>query len=72
VDGEEFTNRIPDNEGGFGANQRTHQMCLIHRDFKHFATPNAKQFRHLGKVSSIMSAKVLSIMRAEARRVTMG
>jgi len=47
-------------------------MCLIHRDFKHFATPNAKQFRHLSKVSSIMSAKVLSIMQAEARRVTMG
>jgi len=38
-------------------------MCLIHGDFKHFATPNAKHFRHLRKVSSIMRAKVLSIMR---------
>jgi len=38
-------------------------MCLIHREFKHFAPPNAKQFRHFRKVSSIMRAKVLSIMR---------
>jgi hypothetical protein len=45
-------------------------MCLIHRDFKHFATPNAKQFRHLRKVSSIMRAKVLSIMREDPARVT--
>jgi hypothetical protein len=45
-------------------------MCLIHRDFKHFAMPNAKQFRHLRKVSSIMRAKVLSIMRADGGRVT--
>jgi hypothetical protein len=47
-------------------------MCLIHGDFKHFATPNAKDFRHSSKVSSIMWTKVLSIMRAEARQVTMG
>jgi hypothetical protein len=46
------------------------QMCLIHRIFKHFATPNAKQFRHLRKVSSIMCAKVLSIMLPDAGRVT--
>jgi hypothetical protein len=46
-------------------------MCLIHGDFKHFATPNTKQFRHWRNDSSIMSAKVLSIMRAEARQVTM-
>jgi hypothetical protein len=26
---------------GSGANRLTHQMCLIHRDFKHFRTPNA-------------------------------
>ena len=49
---------------------KTHQMCLIHRDFKHFAHPNAKQFRHLRKVSSIMCAKVLSIMRVDPGRVT--
>jgi hypothetical protein len=54
VDGEEFTNKIPDIEEGGERNRRTHQMCLIHRDFKHFATPNAKQFRHCRKVSSIM------------------
>jgi hypothetical protein len=45
-------------------------MCLIPGDFKHFAPPNAKQFRHLRKVSSIMRAKVLSIMRADPARVT--
>jgi hypothetical protein len=39
-------------------------MCLIHGDFKHFATPNTKHFRHRRKVSSIMRAKVLSIMLA--------
>jgi hypothetical protein len=50
-------------EGAWGANRQTHQMCLIHREFKHFAPPNAKQFRHFRKVSSIMRAKVLSIMR---------
>jgi hypothetical protein len=59
-------------EGGLGANRQTHQMCLIHRDFKHFATPNAKHFRHLRKVSSIMRAKVLSIMLPDAGRVTLG
>jgi hypothetical protein len=45
-------------------------MCLIHGDFKHFAPPNANQFRHLSKVSSIMHAKVLSIMRADQGPVT--
>jgi len=54
VDGEEFTNKIPDIEEGGNANRRTHEMCLIHRDFKRFATPNAKQFRLSRKVSSIM------------------
>jgi len=47
-------------------------MCPIHRDFKHFAASNANHFRHRGNLSSIMWAKVLSIMRAEARQVTMG
>jgi hypothetical protein len=49
---------------------KANQMCLIHRDFKHFAMPNAKHFRHLRKVSSIMRAKVLSIMREDPGRVT--
>jgi hypothetical protein len=31
-------------------------MCLIHAHFKHFARGKAKQFRHRGKVSSIMPA----------------
>ena len=70
VDGEEFTNKIPDIEGSGNANRQGHQMCLIHRDFKHFASPNAKQFRHLRKVSSIMRAKVLSIMLRDQGQVT--
>ena len=70
LDGEEFTNKIPDIEEAGTQIGKTHQMCLIYRDFKHFATPNAKHFRHLRKVSSIMRAKVLSIMRADAGRVT--
>jgi len=45
-------------------------MFLIHRDFKHFHTATAKQFRHHRKVSSIMRAKVLSIMPANERAVT--
>jgi hypothetical protein len=47
-------------------------MCLIHGDFKHFTARNAKQFRHCRKVSSIMWAKVLSIMQADAGQVTTG
>jgi hypothetical protein len=39
-------------------------MCPIDADFKHFSAPKAKEFRHPGKVSSIMLPKVLSIMRA--------
>jgi hypothetical protein len=57
-------------EGGLGANRQTHQMCLIHRDFKHFAMPNAKHFRLWRKASSIMRAKVLSIMLPDEGRVT--
>jgi len=41
-------------------------MCLIHRDFKHFARSNAINFAAARKVSSIMRAKLLSIMQAEA------
>jgi hypothetical protein len=45
-------------------------MCLIHRDFKHFRGAKAKDFHGPGKVSSIMSAKLLSIMPANAGQVT--
>jgi len=45
-------------------------MCPIHREFKHFPASKAKDFRFRRKVSSIMSAKLLSIMRANAARVT--
>jgi len=47
-------------------------MCLIHGDFKHFATSKANHFPHCRKVSSIMRAKDLSIMRAKTAQVTMG
>jgi hypothetical protein len=47
-------------------------MCLIHRDFKHFAPAKANDFRDLCKNSSIILAKVLSIMRKDARRVRAG
>jgi hypothetical protein len=70
VDGEEFTNKIPDIGESWDANRQTQQMCLIHRDFKHFAAPNAKQFRHRRNISSIMCAKLLSIMRADPAQVT--
>jgi hypothetical protein len=45
-------------------------MCLIHGDFKQFRGPKAKDFRIARKVPSIMSAKVLSIMRSNAAQVT--
>jgi hypothetical protein len=54
LDGEEFTNKIPDIEASSGADHVPHQMCLIHRDFKHFAASKANHFRHCRKVSSIM------------------
>jgi hypothetical protein len=47
-------------------------MCLIHGDFKHFRATKAEDFRFSCKVSSIMWAKVLSIMPTEARPVTAG
>jgi hypothetical protein len=52
------------------ANLGTFQMCLIHKDFKHFPASNPKDFRLRRKVSSIMRAKLLSIMRTNAVRVT--
>jgi hypothetical protein len=39
-------------------------MCPILADFKHFRRSKAKDFQVCRKVSSIMQAKVLSIMRA--------
>jgi hypothetical protein len=45
-------------------------MWLIHMDFKHFPAAKAKDFCRYRKVPSIMRAKVLSIMRANAGRVT--
>ena len=72
MDGEEFTNKIPDIEAIWHANQPTHQMCLIHGDFKHFAASKANHFQQVRKESSIMRAKLLSIMRARRRQVTMG
>jgi len=45
-------------------------MCLIHGDFKHFHAAKTEEFRQHRKVSSIMRAKVLSIMPTDARPVT--
>jgi len=45
-------------------------MCPIHAYFKHFHPQKAKDFHPGGKVSSIMWAKVLSIMLTNAGRVT--
>jgi hypothetical protein len=45
-------------------------MCRIYAYFKHFYAPKAKDFRSRRKVSSIMRAKVLSIMPANAAPVT--
>ena len=52
------------------ADRQASQMCLIHSDFKHLLRRKANDFRLACKVSSIMSAKVLSIMRADAWPVT--
>jgi hypothetical protein len=46
------------------------QMCPIGADFKHYLRPELDEFRHIGKVSSIMLAKVLSIMPVKGRPVT--
>jgi hypothetical protein len=45
-------------------------MCLIHADFKHFREAGTKEFQQRRNDSSIMWAKVLSIMRANAGRGT--
>jgi hypothetical protein len=44
-------------------------MCLIHWDFKRFHAAKTEEFRQHCKVSSIMRAKVLSIMPTDARPV---
>jgi len=44
-------------------------MCPIHRDFKHFRAAKTEEFRQYRKVSSIMWAKVLSIMPTDGRPV---
>ena len=68
ADGEEFTNKFPE-IGGDGTKVRpTHQMCLIHCNFKQGLISSRLQrgipdnFALRRKVSSIMRAKVLSIM----------
>jgi hypothetical protein len=45
-------------------------MFLIHGDFKHFHAAKTEEFRQHCKVSSIMRAKVLSIMPTEGKPVT--
>jgi hypothetical protein len=40
--------------GGVAANQQTYEMCLIHRDFKHFPRPKTKDFPVSRNDSSIM------------------
>ena len=69
VDGEEITNEIPGILGSVVANLQDYQMCLIHGDFKHLAWAKAINFRQRRKDSSIILAKVLSIMRANAQAV---
>jgi hypothetical protein len=45
-------------------------MCLIQLDFKHFHGGQTEDFREACNVSSIMWAKVLSIMPIEGTLVT--
>jgi hypothetical protein len=45
-------------------------MWPIGADFKHFLAAESDEFRHICKVSSIMRAKVLSIMPTKAVPVT--
>jgi hypothetical protein len=47
-------------------------MCLIGTDFKLFRTADASESRQISKVSSIMRAKVLSIMLTGAAPVMPG
>jgi hypothetical protein len=45
-------------------------MCLIQADFKHFRAAETKEFHQPRNDSSIMRAKGLSIMRANAGQGT--
>jgi hypothetical protein len=63
LDGEEITNKNPGDLRRVGeaskANHRLHEnrlheMCLIHLDFKHFRAAETEEFRQHCKVSSIM------------------
>jgi hypothetical protein len=45
-------------------------MCLFHADFKHFLCREAKEFHQYRNDSSIIRAKVLSIMPGDAAQVT--
>jgi hypothetical protein len=47
-------------------------MCPFDADFKHFRVALGQDFLRRRKVSSIMRAKLLSIMPFEERRVTAG
>ena len=66
VFGEEITNKFP----RIGATDKNHQMCPPNKDFKHLTPLKATKFRAGRKVSSIIPAKVSSIMTIEAMRVT--
>jgi hypothetical protein len=57
-------------QGGPEYTQPAHQMCPIHNYFKRFQSEKTKDFPEWCKVSSIMQAKVLSIMRTNAEPVT--
>jgi hypothetical protein len=69
ADGEEFTNKIPGILGAARAKPVAHQMCRIHRDFKHFAAAKAINFGWVSNLPSIMRTKVLSIMQNDARQL---
>jgi hypothetical protein len=45
-------------------------MCPIGADFKHFRVAKSDDFQDLRNISSIMQAKVLSIMEAVCAPVT--
>jgi hypothetical protein len=47
-------------------------MCLFYEDFKHRVGSKRKNFHNYRKISSIISAKVLSIMQTNTGRVTFG
>jgi hypothetical protein len=59
-----------EDRSGPGAAQQVLQMCPIDADFKHFRCSKAKDFQHRRKLSSIMCAKLLSIMPTSDPRLT--